>query len=445
MKYFNGIFYVLLVLILASSATALTISSLDLGSSSQVRGQDVTGTLHIVNDIGNQTLNIALSSTLPTSYNVRFGQNTITGLAPGGIIDVPVTIYVPLSQSSDRTQVSGNIVAADTPHGISTTSNVFLTTISELELYKVTLEINGDVHSIGRSDTYNKDDLKAGTPIKLTIYVRNNFDSSDDIEIDSVTADIRSSGDLDIDESDDFNDLQYGDKDQVSIDTTIPSDASDGDTYNIDIKAHGRDSNGALHSDTFSIRLEVKRPTHEITITSATIYPTHVSCGGRVTITSTIKNTGRNNEDQVHLLIENNDLGISQRFYNMQLDEDSSLTKTYTFNLDNKTQAGQYDFMLTSFYNSNSDSDNNAVSLTVDPCVQQPANTNTNTNNNNQGNNNNNANTLPVMPVVSPSSGATVAYGSSTFADSPLYIVLLVAGVVVLLVILIILLVKFVF
>jgi len=428
----------------ANNFPSFTVNDLEFGSSTQVRGQTSTQTLTINNN-GNQVLTLNLASNLPSQYNVVFSQSLITVNA-GTTASVQVTITVPLSQDSGRNQVSGGInITATNVAGISRPANVFVTAQNELEIYKVTVEVNndGEEHSIRSGDTYDKD-IKAGTPITLKVYVRNDFDSTNKIQIRDITGDIRSSGDLSIDESDDFQDLDYGDKDSVSVSTNIPSDASDSDRYDIDVTVKGRDENGAYHTDTYNSQIEVRRDTHEITIKSASVSPQTVKCNGHVTINAELDNSGRTNEDDVQMTIVSNDLYLNQRLYGMTLDVDDTLKKTYAFDINNNTAPGEYDIILTSFYNGNTDSDTTVLPLTVTACPATTTNNNANTNANNNGNNNVNSN-VPTYPQVTPVGGSTPVYGASSFTDSTAYIVLLVAGVVLVLIVLIALLVKFVF
>ncbi len=419
-----------------ATAPSFSVNDLEFIPQDGMRGQDVSQTLRMTNT-GNQALTLNLSSTLPSAYKVRFSLSTVT-VNPGASVDVTVTSYVPLSQASGRTQVNSGIVVSSTNiPGLTQTSNTFFTVSSMLEIYKVALEIDGDTRSLSAGDTYEKD-LKAGAPIKLTISVRNNFYSLQDIDINDVRVDVRSSGALDVDETDDLNDLSYGDKDSISISTTIPSDAEDGDSYNINVKATGKDSYGAAHSSTYNVRLQVKRTSHEITIQDVSLTPQRIVCSGRATVNAQLKNTGRYNENKVHLLIENADLNLKQRFYDISLDKDDTIRKTYTFNIGNTTPAGQYDVILTSFYNTETDSDTQIATLTVEPCPSTAT-----TNNPNAGTGSNTP--TPNYPQVTPVTGASPVYGSSSFGDSTAYVVLLVAGVVVVLAILIILLAKFVF
>jgi hypothetical protein len=413
-------------------------NDLEFGSTAQSPGVNVSQTLRVTND-GTEPLTIDLTSNMPTTYNVLFSQSSIS-LNAGASTDVTVTIAIPMTQTSGRTEISGGILGTSNVTNLTKTSRTYVTVEKMLEISKVTIELNndGDENTLRRDGTYDND-LKAGTPIKVTVYVRNNFDGTEDIEIRDIEVDIRSSGDLDLDESDDLDDLDYGDKDSISFTSEIPTDADDGDNYDVDIRVDGRGENGVYYSDTFSTELEVVRESHEITIKSASLTPSTITCSGRVTVNAELKNTGNHNEDKVHLLIENNDLDLSQRFYAMELDEDDTVRKSYVFNIDNKTAPGEYILMLTSFYNTDTESDVQALTLIVNPCQTTTTTTAPTTTTINPGT------VTPTIPPVIPTNGATPVYGSASFADSPEYLIILVAAVVVILTLLIILLVKFVF
>ncbi len=450
MKFVKNILFTLTFMLLVSmfasgvyAAASFNVDTLNVGSTSQVRGQDTTALLHLTNN-GTDALTISLSSTLASTYNTRFSVATVT-LAPGASSDVTVTMYVPTTQASSKTLLTGGIVATSNVAGLAKTANVYLTTMSMLSISKVTLETDGTEHSLRRDETYSDTGvLVAGTSITINVYVKNSFTSSQDITIENIGVDIRGSGDLDLDESDDMADLDYGDKDSISFNAEIPTDAEDGDDYDIDIKVTGRDEYGVLYVDTFSTNIEVKKESHEILITGATLSPKTVSLctpNNRVTLNVDLKNNGRYNENRVALTIDNTDLDIAQRFNQIELDRDDVKRETYTFNVPNSTLPGTYDLLLTSYYSSDIDSVFQTISLNVLPC--QAASTTTN----NQAGNTNAGNTIiqPQIPPVVSGNGATPVYGTSSFADGTLYITLLVIAVVVMISILIILLVKFVF
>jgi hypothetical protein len=445
MKIIKNILFTLMFMLLASSvfAASFTVSDLNFGSENQLRGQDTTTLLHIVND-GTEALTLTLSSTISSDYNIRFSQSTLT-LATNTSSDVTVTIFVPESQTSSKTLLSGNIVVTSTNvAGLSKTVNSYLTTKSMLDISKVTIEIDGDEHTLREDETYSDSDiLKPGTSFSIIVYVKNTFSSSQDVDIENVDVDIRGSDDLDLDDSDDIGDLQYGDKESISFSSEIPSDAEDGDDYDIDIVITGRDENGVLYEDTFSTSIEVEKESHEILINSATLSPKTVSLctNNKVTLNVDLENSGKYNENRVALTIVNDDLGISQKFYPIDLDRDDITRKTYSFTIPNSTLPGSYDLLVTSYYDSDEMSLIELVSLDVTTCQTTTSNINKTNSNSNADNSNIQQQILPVVNT----NGATPVYGTASFADSTVYITLLIIAVVVMVIILIILLVKFVF
>jgi hypothetical protein len=431
----------MLVLVLALSVSSAVAASFTAGDMTFApldgkRDQTLTQSLHLVNT-GTDALTLSITSTIPAEYKIVLGQTSVD-VAAGASVDVPVTLYVPLSQDSGTNAVSGNIVvtATNVPN-VSDTVSVSVTTASMLKISKVQLQFDGATHTIKNGGTYDTD-LKAGTPIDIMVKVINDFTSSQDYEIQDVTVDASASGDMDLDETEDMSDLDRGDDDTVTFSTEIPSDADDGDDYDVDITVSGEDENGATHESKYTITLEVSKESHEVSISRAKISPQTISCGGKVTITADITNTGKSNEDRVFLLIENDAFDIMEKQYSTALDRDDTVTKTYTFNVDAKTAPGEYDLILNTFYGSDKQSDTKAVTLTVNPC--QPTTTTTT-----QPGTSVTTPTQPTIPQVVPTGGATPVYGTASFTDSPVYLVILVAAVLVLLAILIILLVKFVF
>jgi uncharacterized protein (DUF58 family) len=79
--------FVILTFLMASTvyAASFTVNDLEFGSSNIASGQDVSQTLHIVND-GNESLVLGVFSYMPSTYNVRLSQSIIS-------IDVGSSIY----------------------------------------------------------------------------------------------------------------------------------------------------------------------------------------------------------------------------------------------------------------------------------------------------------------------------------------------------------------
>jgi len=415
------------------SANDLTFAPQD---GSNGRGKTLTTSLHIFND-GNQPLNLSLSSTLSSIYDARISNSHVT-LNPGLSTDIPITLTVPTSQVIGATQLlSGGIIISSPSASLSKMSNVYISTpdlsAGMLEIYDVVLDVDGKTTSLDRNQTYNK--LKPGVSAKLTVHVRNNYNGAKNIDINDVKIDVSSSGDLNIDESTYLNDLGNGDMEDYSVSTTVPSDAANGDDYNVNIHVTGKDADGLIYSDTFTATLKVQTTSHDISIKSFTLSPQTLACGGRTTAKATLENDGRYNENNVYLEVRSDSLGLDKNFTKYELSRDETNTQSYTFSIDNIT-SGNYEFTAISYYN-DKESNEETLSLHVSPCQNEQAvspnivSASTNT---------------LVTPTDTASSITPVAgnavYNGTSFRDSPEYMIVLLAGVVLLLSLLIMVIVK---
>ncbi|HYD02835.1 MAG TPA: hypothetical protein VEC16_00900 [Alphaproteobacteria bacterium] len=444
-KIVYAILFMLLALTLTtavSAAPSFTANDLEFGSENQQTGQDATATLTLTNT-GDANLTLGLTSGLPAQYNVRFSQSSVT-LNVGQTATVTVTVFIPADQDSGRSEVLSGITVASVTPAVSDNVRTFIETESMLEITKVTIEYDGDEHTLDEDETYDDEDLKAGTSGTLTVYVRNNFDISMDIEDIEVEVD---ADDLDIDDSDDMGDLEDGDKDSISFDFEIPSDADDGDDFDVDVEVTGRDEDGNLHRDTYTASIEITQESHQISVVSVRFTPQSLTCSGEATLNVEVENTGKSNEDNVQLTIESFALDIEEEFALGDLDEDDNARKSFKFDVDRTVDAGEYDFVITTYYDVDEQSETEVATFSVLPCTSTGTNTgstgsNTNTNTGSTGTN---TNTVPPIVVTNTGSQQAPTYGTASFTDSPAYVAILVAGVLVVAAILIILLVKFVF
>ena len=423
------------------NGTSFQVSGTSFGSSSQERDQTATSTLHITND-GTQSVVLTLTSNIGSNYQLNFGQNNVN-LAAGTSVDIPVSIYIPTSQDSGTATLGYINVNGG---GLSRVSTVSLSTKSELEFSRIRLNVAGDSKSLSNGGSVN---AKPGDDVTLSVTTRNDYSSSVDMRNNILT--VSSSGDIDLNENNDLNDLSYGETDSQDFSFTIPTDASD--NQDIDIKVTGIDRNGAHHSASAHININVKKESHDIKIIDFTVTPQTVQCGGKVTASAKIENDGRNDENAVSLVIKNDDMNIFNRFRDISIYTSDSYSKSYTFTVPASTPPGQYFVEATTYYDTDVQSNDYMAQLTV-TCGNNPNNNGNNNynngNNNYQYNNtnnnaNNNANNNVPPQVVFPQGTTGPSYGSASFFNTSSYVIVLIAAVVVFLVLIIILLVKFVF
>ncbi len=448
----------------ATTVAAFSITDVSVGSNTQQRGQTTTATVHIAND-QNQSMTVTLSTTLGPDYRVTFSPATVT-LAPGAATDVLMSIYVPLSANAGKTNI-GTITATTNLNGITRIANIYMTAQNNLDVSKIYLETTDSSKSISTGGTFK---AKPGDKVKVTITVRNEYSS--DVRMRDITADVYN-GDLDIDESLDFSDLRYGDKDTADFSFSVPSDINT-DTYHVDVTLRGRDENGATHGGSYSFDIDVKRESHELTVQSATAMPSTVSCDRTVTVNLNVKNTGAHNENKMRVNLLSNDFLLNQDFAGISLDTDSIWRKTYSFQVPSTVKPGQYNILVSTYYDSSSDSGTAIIPVTVAACGNDNSNNNPNAQCTNYGQQFcvsgtsyqrcSATGTLSAVtscgtgyqcqagqcvqtaaPVSYPEGVSAPVYGSKSLFDSPAYLVLLVVAAVILLAFIIVLLVKFVF
>lgn len=427
-KIIIALFLVLALGIMAHAVNALTLSEVDLGSDTQDRDQTTTANLMITNNASSQ-VTVSLTSLLSSNYQTQFSANSVQ-IPAGGSIPVTVTIYVPKTQIVGK-QNLGIITATDNLGNQASTA-VFLTTKNELIISKIHADVNGAGKSLSDGDTLK---VKPGDDVTLSVTGRN--DNTDNVDIQDISLDMKSDTDLDLDTSDDMSDLSSGDKDTVDETFTIPTDLDTGD-YDVDFTLTGRDENGVRFEDKQSITIRVERESHEIMIENLQVSPTDISCGGKATVRMTLHNTGSHDETQVALLVKNSDLKLDQYTTKMSINMDDTVDKFYTFDVPSNTPAGEYIIEAATYYTGDIQSDDQVVSLIVDPCQ-----TTTNTNNTTTTTT---TTTVTPPPVVIPQGNVVgPSYGASSFWNSDAYLIVLVAAVAIILLLIIVLLIKFVF
>jgi uncharacterized membrane protein len=413
---------------------SFTLSDLDFGDSSQIRGETINSNLKIVNT-GSEPLTISLSSNAASSYLLTFSQPTIN-VASGQTIDVPATLYVPDNQDSGRKNI-GSVTAVATNAALTKTSAVNLQTKSELVITRVKAVIDGKSSTLDDGEDV---DAKPGDDVTLTITLKNEYD--DDIYIEDVNLDVLADNDLDWDDSTDFSRIKYGDKKDVDFSFTIPSDI-DEDNYDVDITADGRDENGARHQFDYSITINVDRQSHEISINSVSVNPTRVSCDDQVTLRTRIENTGNNDEDNVAIAFQNDELGLEEYLTRLVIDQGDILDKSVYFTVPKNIPSGEYIIDITTYYD-NKESDYGVASLYIDSCGSTGTTT-TGTGTTTTGNTNTGTTSSTTPPVIIPTGTVGPSMGTAGFLNSTTYMIILVAAALLLLILIILLLVKFVF
>lgn len=430
-------------------------SKITLGDSNSDRNQTVQTSFSIVNS-GSDNVNLMINATsVNPAYQIQITPAVVSGFGPGGSVTITVTGYIPASKSAGEGTIGAILVKDDTNTIIQT---IPLTMIARSILtidYPVKVYVNGSSNSVSNGGTVD-DSVQPGDNVEVSVQLKNNYGSNnvDDNKLSDVSATVTFEGiddGSDIEKDKDYSDIRAGKTKKNSFVFTVPNTGVDEGTYTIRIHADGHDDNGAVHSDDWTIYVDVNRKDHDLKILDFSFDRAEAQCGSIVYLTAAIRNEGSTYEDQVALAINNSvfNVGIFEPPFELEkYDNDrakSEFRKTYAV-LVPKTALGSYRFLLQVYYDTSALYDYKYADLTVtcgNTTTSTPAtggSTGTVTPTQPSG-----GNIIVVPPQQSQPSYATPAVSQQqTGLSSDLMTILLVIGSIILLGIIILIVVKLV-
>lgn len=272
--------------------------------------------------------------------------------------------------------------------GTSQSFNLNLEMASMLQLNKLRIYVNGNAEDSIKESDDKVSNLYPGDEVEIRFLLENLFDSdydNGDMEDGTVRAQLDDSdfGDDEVDEDDDFEELNAGDEfgesdsDTPSIKFTIPLDA-DEDEFTLEISVEAEDGNKADYQIDWNLVLEVEREKDDVRIESATVIPSEMSCVRTAKITATVANFGSDAQKYSAVAFSNAELGIDKKFdFALQSgsSEDNSFTQEYSFTVGDKVTAGTYPIMVRAYYEYNVLDDQTSANLVVKDCVKPAAST----------------------------------------------------------------------
>ena len=303
-----------------------------------------------------------------------------TTLAPGESISLPITVRFPQKLDAvDNSQVrisplvaTINFAATPAVSGGTVTGKSLIQEKAENDLrFKTVKVLHGDKSETVK-DGDKVDNLKAGESVSFEIEVENKFSDKQDVKLEDVTVKVLSDSDLDIDEDESINDLSANDKDTVKLDSVIDDTADDG-TFDVVISVDGTDEFGAKHGEKMTVRFEVKRKSHEISIESMSFNPPSVTCESSTRLTTHIKNTGRRDEDDTYVRVSVPELSFGAISDRVSLDKDDETTVGFNIPVPANTKPGSYRVSVDTYYDTGTSSSTDAQLLNVGQC--KPAST----------------------------------------------------------------------
>ncbi len=380
------ILFVFLLIALSSFVLAdLTVSSPTLGDDNQDRGENISTTFTVRNNGPENLTDILITTDANSKYKIGFS-NVPSSLDVNQTATITVYGYVPLDFDAVNTDGEkqsfniGELVVRGDDNGdtISRTAYIFMEAENKLVIDELVVSVNGDDDSVDDGD--NVKDIEPEDEIEVTIRVENRFDDRGRCSEDGTNCDFEDvEVDIDIDDNDwdvneeiDLGDIDADEDSEESVTFDVDEDA-DGD-YEMVVLMVERDENGALHGEKWVIDMEVEKKKHNIEIRDYVFYPSSLACDERdVRLEVKIKNTGRKDEDDVVVDVENDDFDILLSEPFIELDEGDSTIVEFNIELPDDAEPDTYYFDIIAFYDNDEETDRiYAASLTLDECPEEP-------------------------------------------------------------------------
>jgi uncharacterized membrane protein len=343
--------------------------------------QSVSFVIENVGDFS-EIVDISLAN-VNSRYNAQVSIPQTT-LAAGSSQTITLTLSIPNSQDSGIVNI-GQVVL--TFSGTTATETISVETESQLSIDDVDVTVGGNTDSNLQDGNRIDDEAKPEDRVKFDIQIKNLFSDNDDIQIENIEVEITIQ---DIDDGDDLEktssdfDLNADKKKTVSIDFEVPLEVESGN-YDVIIIADGRDENGARHTDRMQLELEVDRENDDVRITKADLSSSTIKCGQSTSLRFEIRNLGDSTQDDAAVVISNTDLGLNQRFDDIELDDnptdrDSRFSRSVDIVVPSSASPGSYPIDVIAFIDRNTRIDREVVTLNVQSCEEQVEQTTTDTN-----------------------------------------------------------------
>lgn len=219
-------------------------------------------------------------------------------------------------------------------------------------------------------------EAKPGSKVELKITLENLYTAQEDIKIEDITVEatveeIEDGEDLEL-ESNEF-DLSESREKTIKLEFEVPLDAEE-DSYNINMIATGKDSNGTEHRAEWNAELEVEKEKHEIAIGRVDINPKTIDCQRLAALDAELLNLGSEEEKGVSIEILNGNLGISAKETGLVLGtetDDYKFSKTFNFRIADNAAEGNYPISVNAYNKDSKLVQYKKIDLKVMDCVKQ--------------------------------------------------------------------------
>ncbi len=244
----------------------------------------------------------------------------------------------------------------------------------KLFISEVDVKVDGDKDTDLKDGDIIGDEAKPGSTVKFTVKVYNNFTDTEDVEIENVQITIKIDGIDDgeeIEEESNEFDVKADDSEKEDIVFEIPLEVDEED-FDVLITVEGDTDKNGSHESKMKLTLEVDKEKNEVRFLSNTLMPSEVKCARNVQLSTSVINTGSDEQDDATLEVSNEELGIAlKEAFELSEDafeDDSKFSKAFTIKVPEDADAGVYPILSKVTFNGGRNSKTETADLTVTQC-----------------------------------------------------------------------------
>ncbi|MBT3836170.1 hypothetical protein HOF54_02910, partial [Candidatus Woesearchaeota archaeon] len=310
------------------------------------------GSVDAINDLKFDVSGIASKY----KFKVLSSPASISAVGQG---NVNIEFFVPEDADGEKHTIGNIVVTGKDAKGVAIASTIAVKVHPKSFLTIEDVEINGK----------NSGDFTLEEENEIEIKVQNDLDE-DMVDV-TVTVEILDVDGDDLEEESDEFDLDEGDDDTITVKFDLSNEDIEEDSYVVKITVEGEtDDEGTKHVTTFTKTVSVDREKHKVIIDAASLSLSNVQCSDFTSLYVSVKNVGKNDEDDVEIRVSNSELGLSSQRTGIDLDEYSGSDNDYsaTFNLNvANAKKGSYPIAV-DVYNDGDLEESKTVTLTVAEC-----------------------------------------------------------------------------
>ncbi len=204
---------------------------------------------------------------------------------------------------------------------------------------------------------------------KIQVEVKNEL--TQDMEDVTVTVEILDVDGDDLEEESDSFDISDNDNEKVTLEFDLRNEEVDEDEFEVKITAEGDAKDGSSHKVVEARKVKVKREKHKVVIDSTSLASETLECMPQTTLSVTVENIGKSDEDNVAIKVRNAALKIDLSKDNIVLekfdDNDNTQREVFTLNVPDAS-AGTYPVTV-ELYRDGNIVDTKEVTLTIKGCA----------------------------------------------------------------------------